>query len=64
VTHREKVLSGPYQLARGHPGFDVSQDGSIVIAREQRENARTIVVQGWVHELRALTRTPGTRGLP
>jgi Tol biopolymer transport system component len=64
VTRRVKVLSGPYQLGRGHPGFDVSRDGSIVIAREQRENARTIVVQGWVHELRALAKKSGTGGIP
>ena len=61
VTWREKVLEGTYLLGRNHPGFDVSADGRIVLVREQRENGRTIVVQGWTHELRALTRKPGSR---
>ena len=61
VTQREKVLEGTYLLGRSHPGIDVSADGRIVLVREQRENGRTIVVQGWIHELRAPTRKPGTR---
>jgi hypothetical protein len=56
VTRREKVLEGPYVLGRGNPGFDVSRDGRIVLVRQQRENGRTIVVQGWINELRTLTR--------
>lgn len=52
ITRREKVLEGPYVLGRGNPGFDVSKDGRIVLVRQQLENGRTIVVQGWINELR------------
>ena len=58
VTRREKVLEGPYTFRRGNPGFDVSKDGRIVLVRELRENGRTIVVQGWINELRASGRNP------
>jgi serine/threonine-protein kinase len=61
VMRREKVIEGTYLLGRNHPGFDVSRDGRLVLVREQRENGRTIVVQGWQHELRALARKAGGR---
>ena len=52
VTLREKVLEGTYVLGRNQPGFDVSRDGRIVLVRQQRDNGHTIVVQGWINELR------------
>jgi serine/threonine-protein kinase len=58
VTRREKVVDGTFVLGRGHPGFDVSRDGRIVLVRQQFENGRTIVVQGWINEWRAEGRNP------
>ena len=58
VTQREKILVGDYVMRRGQPGFDASRDGSLVLVRQQTEKGRTVVVQGWQHELRALTRQP------
>ena len=58
VTRREKVLQGTFVLGRGYPGFDVSRDGRIALVRVRNDNGRTIVVQGWINELRTVGRNP------
>jgi hypothetical protein len=47
------------RLAERYSIERVIRRGRLVLVREQREKGRTIVVQGWQHELRALTRKPG-----
>jgi serine/threonine-protein kinase len=55
IETREEVASGDYLTDSSHPNWDVAPDGRFLLLRRAGEDAQTIIVHNWAHELRAKT---------
>jgi len=59
VTSREDLFEGDFVFQAVHAEYDVSPDGrEFLLPRIAGSDVQTIVVQNWLHELRARTAAP------